>query len=256
MKRKILICILVILCIAGAFCAIYFPNSEINETIEKAQNIVIEEIQNEIVVTEEAQEIADNTIEATENGEDLSTTEEIESSEEEEQELEEESLEVDGTVEQEDISYDGDNTGSGLSLLGTYQGLTYYSQADSRWANVMYSSIGDSAQTMKSSGCGPTAGAMVVSSSKGTILPTTMASLAISNGYRTANNGTAWAYFSFIADYFDFDEYYSTSSFATMQSYLTQKNSNGTSKYYVVASCGSGLFTTGRTLYCISSRYR
>ena len=139
----------------------------------------------------------------------------------------------------------GDNTGNGLSLLGAYQGLTYYNQADSRWAYVMYSSVGDASQTMKSSACGPTAAAIVVSSSKGAILPTTMANLAVDNGYRTANNGTAWSYFSFVADFFDFDEYYTTSNFDTMLSYLSQKNSNGSSKYYVVASVGSGLFTTG-----------
>ena len=86
---------------------------------------------------------------------------------------------------------------------------------------------------------------MVVSSSKGSILPTTMASLFVDNGYRTASNGTAWSAFSFVADYFDFDEYYTTSNFDTMLSYLGQKNSNGSSKYYVVASVGSGLFTTG-----------
>ena len=72
-----------------------------------------------------------------------------------------------------------------------------------------------------------------------------MAQLFVDNGYRTASNGTAWSAFSFVADYFDFDEYYTTSNFDTMLSYLSQKNSNGSSKYYVVASVGSGLFTTG-----------
>ena len=86
---------------------------------------------------------------------------------------------------------------------------------------------------------------MVVSSSKGTILPTVMAELAVDNGYRTASNGTAWSYFSFVADYFDFDEFYTTYSFSTMTDYLTQTNSDGSSKYYVIASCGPGLFTTG-----------
>ena len=72
-----------------------------------------------------------------------------------------------------------------------------------------------------------------------------MAQLFVDNGYRTASNGTAWSAFSFVADYFDFDEYYTTSNFDTMLSYLSQKNSNGSSKYYVVTSVGSGLFTTG-----------
>ena len=80
----------------------------------------------------------------------------------------------------------------------------------------------------------------------GTILPTTMAELAVSNGYRTANNGTAWAYFPFIADYFDFEEYYTTYEFKTAMNYLKTDNDNdGNSDYCIVVSCGSGLFTTG-----------
>ena len=92
---------------------------------------------------------------------------------------------------------------------------------------------------------GPTSAAIVVSSSKGAILPTTMASLFVDNGYRTASNGTAWSAFSFIADYFDFNEYHSTSNFDKMLSYLSQKDTKGNSKYFVIASCGSGLFTSG-----------
>lgn len=93
---------------------------------------------------------------------------------------------------------------------------------------------------------GPTSAAIVVSSSKGAILPTTMAQLAVDNGYRTANNGTAWAYYSFVADYFDFEEYSTTSSFNKAMEYLeTDKNKDGVSDYFIIASCGSGLFTTG-----------
>ena len=92
---------------------------------------------------------------------------------------------------------------------------------------------------------GPTSAAIVVSSSKGAILPTTMANLAVDNGYRTANNGTAWAYYSFVADYFNFNEYHTTGNFDTAMSYLRQKDEKGNSKYYIIASCGSGLFTTG-----------
>lgn len=246
MKKTILTILLILLCIAGAYCAIYFPDSNINNTISEAQNLVIEEIQNEVAVSDETKDIANNTKEATENNEDISTTEIIKSSEEEEKEITDEgALENDAVIEQENISYNGVSTGNGLSLLGSYQGLTYYSQADSRWASVMYSSIGDYSQTMKSSACGPTSAAIVVSSSKGAILPTTMASLFVSNGYRTASNGTAWSAYSFVADYFDFKEYHTTSNFDTAMSYLRQKDENGNSKYYIIASCGSGLFTTG-----------
>ena len=254
MKKKILIALACIIAVAGVLCGIYLPNSEINNTIKDVQNIVTEQIEIEqekekqnIIITNETQEIVEETIEKVDNGEDISTTEIIESSEEEEVDITDEgALETDAVIEQENISYNGDSTGEGLSLLGAYQGLTYYSQADSRWASVMYSSIGDSSQTMKSSACGPTSAAIVVSSSKGAILPTTMANLAVANGYRTSNNGTAWAYFPFVADYFDFNEYYTTSSFNTAMEYLkTDKDKDGNADYYIVCSCGSGLFTSG-----------
>ena len=262
MKKKILIALAYILVAVGVLIGIFYltdflselesgaQKSEIQENITNEINSIDEET--EVIVSEEAEEIVRDTIQATLEGEDLSTTEVIESTEDEEDTLEEEETETDATVEQENISYDGDSTGSGLPLLGTYTGLTYYSQADSRWASVMYSSVNDSTQTMKSSGCGVTAGAIVVSSSKGTILPTTMAELAVSNGYRTASNGTAWSYFPFIADYFDFEEYYTTSSFDTMLSYLEQKESDGSSKYYVIASCRKRTIHDWWTLYCIS----
>lgn len=247
MKKKILIIIACLLAVLGVICKIYWPESEINNSIEMAQNTIIEEVRkDDVIITDETQALINETIEIAESGKDIATTEIIEGSIKEEEQITDEGvIEKDGIVEQENISYDGDNSGKGLSLLGSYQGLTYYSQADSRWANVMYSSIGDGTQTMKSSACGPTSAAMIVSSSKGAILPTTMANLAVSNGYRTANSGTAWSYFSFVADYFGFDKFYSTSNFDTMLNYLKQKDSNGNSKYYVITSCGSGLFTTG-----------
>ena len=252
MKKKILLVLASIVAVAGVFCSVYFNDPNLNKNLGDIENKLIEEIKNDetinntVIISDEVQESAEDTIEATENGEDLSTTEIIESTVEEEESVTDEgALETDAVVEQENISYDGTNTGSGLSLLGSYQGLTYYSQADSRWANVMYSSIGDRSQTMKSSACGPTSAAIIVSSSKGTILPTTMASLFVENGYRTSNNGTAWSAFPFVADYFDFNEYYTTSSFDKAMSYLSQKDANGNSKYYIIASCGSGLFTTG-----------
>lgn len=249
MRKKILIGIACIIAAFGCFFGIVYPNSDFNNTIGTVQNIVIDEIEkidNEVVITEEIQKEVNETVEATVKDEDISTTEIIESSEEEEKEvIDEGALETDAIVEQENISYDGANTGNGLSLLGAYQGLTYYSQADSRWANVMYSSVGNASQTMKSSACGPTSAAMIVSSSKGAILPTTMAKLSVSNGYRTANNGTAWSFYPFVADYFDFKEYYTTSNFDTAMNYLSQKKSDGSQKYYAIVSCGSGIWTSG-----------
>ena len=84
---------------------------------------------------------------------------------------------------------------------------------------------------------GPTTSAMVVTASKGTILPTTMAKLYVDNGYRTKSNGTAWSAFSFTADYFGFKEYHTTSDYSKAMKYLDKG-------YYIISACGSGLFTT------------
>lgn len=246
-KKKIVIIILfLVTVITGIICGVYLPNSKINDNIQQVQTELIKEI----VVSEETQSEVADTKNAVENGGQVETKEIAKSTIKEEEEVtdegaDESSLEADGLVEQENISYNGDNAGKGLKLLGKWQGLTYYSQADSRWATKLYTSTNNRTQTMKSSACGPTSGAMVVSSAKGAILPTTLARLSVDNGYRTANSGTAWAFFPFIADYFGFKEYHKTSDFNKTMDYLKQKNAIGTSKYYIICSCGSGLFTTG-----------
>lgn len=237
-KNKIIAIVGSVLVAIGILLGVYvnYKNTgEIDtEKVQEAINTVVKEV----TVTEETQSIADETIKTTESGQDVSTTETIESDIAEEEVVDEGAIEPDATVEQENISYDGDITGNGLNLLGAYQGLTYYSQADSRWANQLYTSTGNRTQTMKSSACGPTSASMVVSSSKGAILPTTMAQLFVSNGYRTANNGTSWSAYSFVADYFGFKDYAYTTSINTAIDYLNKG-------YYLIVSCGSGLFTTG-----------
>lgn len=259
MKKKSIVLVIIAILLGIATGLNFYSeneNKELNEIVESTieevkeleENKAIEE-KKEVIITDEIQE---SVIDTKNYNEDLSTTEIIESTEDEEQEVNDEgALETDAVVEQENISWNGDSAGNGLSLLGSYQGLTYYSQADSRWANKMYSSIGNKSQTMKSSACGPTSAAMVVSSSKGIILPTTMADLFVANGYRTANNGTAWSAYSFVADYFGFEEYHTTGSFDKAMSYLSQKKENGDSKYYIIASCGSGLFTIGGHYICL-----
>ncbi len=94
---------------------------------------------------------------------------------------------------------------------------------------------------------GPTSAAMVVTASKGTILPTTMAKLFVDNGYRTKSNGTAWSAFSFTADYFGFKEFHTTANYNTAMKYLDKG-------YYIISACGNGLFTTsGHYIFLTSS---
>lgn len=207
------------------------------------ENLTAEE---PVTISDEVQEMVDDTKDAIADEQDIATDELAPVPDDEADIVDEGVIESDAQVEQENISYDGTNTGNGLSLLGECTGLTYYSQADSRWASKPYTVTNNKSQTMKSSACGPTSAAMVVSSSKGAILPTTMAQLFVDNGYRTKNNGTAWACWPFIADYFDFNEYHTTSNFNTMLNYLKQdKNKDGIADYFVVVSVGSGAFTTG-----------
>ena len=76
----------------------------------------------------------------------------------------------------------------------------YFSQYDSRWANEPYTSTNNSSQTIRSSGCGPTSAAMLVSSlTNNIVLPNTMAKDFVNSGFRTVGSGTSWAAFDWIA---------------------------------------------------------
>lgn len=145
-------------------------------------------------------------------------------------------IEDEGFETQGEIAYEGDRARSWDVELGDYVGLTYYSQIDSRWRNHPYTATGNSSQTIGTSGCGPTAAAMVVTAIKGTILPDKMGDLFVQHGYRSANNGTYFSAFRAVADEFNM-EYDETYSFDRALELVR----NGS---YVVASCGNGLFTT------------
>lgn len=181
-----------------------------------------------------------NGIETTANiiSNNICTTEIPDLTEEDEQTLEvqEADLEEEGFIRQGEVAYNGASKTPNLQL-GEYQGLTYYNQADSRWVNYMYSSIGDSSQTMGTSGCGPTAAAMVVSSIKGVITPPEMGDLFVEYGYRSTNNGTYFSAMKWVADVFDIT-YQETYSLNTAVN-LVRDN------YYVIVSCNEGLFTYG-----------
>lgn len=216
-KYKILAIIVVILCCLG----LYFGFSGQEETTE--------------VVAEE------NTIQTYEMSEEdiaeLPTTEITEQTEEDEQEVSaEQEVESEEFESQGEIAYNGTTEYPNISL-GDYAGLTYYNQTDSRWRYHQYSSVGDSSQTIGTSGCGPTSAAMVVTAIKGTITPPEMGDLFVQYGYRSANNGTYWSAFRWVADVFDI-EYQECSSLDTAVDLVRNNN-------YVICSVGNGLFTTG-----------
>ena len=178
---------------------------------------------------------------STEEIEQLPSTEIIEQTEEQEnaqeQEVEGEEFKLQG-----EVAYNGTIEYPNVSL-GEYKGLTYYSQIDQRWANKMYSSTGNSTQTIGTSGCGPTSASMIVTACKGTITPDQMANLFVNYGYRSANNGTYLSAFRFVADTFNI-EYQETNKLDTAVELLRNNN-------YLIVSVNNGLFTTGGHLMAI-----
>jgi len=218
-KRNIIIAIVtLVLAVASLFFGIEYTEEEINKIADGVETVA-------------------NILEDS----NLSTTEIPELEEADEQILEVQETEAELFEEQGEIAYNGSDKAPNVTL-GEYAGLTYYSQVDSRWKNTMYSNHNNYAQTIGSSGCGPTSAAMVVSSIKGTITPDTMARLYVDYGYRSANSGTYWSAFRWTADVFEI-EYQETSSLETVVEKLNDNN-------YVIVSCGNGLFTYGRTFYC------
>lgn len=235
-KKRILIIVACVLSVLGVLCGIYYPDKPINNTIKEYQNIVLEEIKviDENVLVQdvtENEEASSDTIEIIEN-ENITLNDEIELEEELITEIESFDLQ-----DEENISYDGDRAQSWNVELGNYNGLTYYSQIDPRWKNNLYTSTGNTTQTIGSSGCGATSAAMVVSSIKGTITPDTMSNLFVKYGYRSANNGTYWSAYRAVADEFNIG-YKETTDIQIALQLLKSNN-------YVICSVGNGLFTTG-----------
>lgn len=217
-KYRILAILVIVLCSLG----LYFEFSSQEETTE----VVTEEntIQTYEMSEEEIQELPSTEI--------VVQTEEDEKEVSAEQEVEDEGFELQGK-----IAYEGDRANTWNVELGDYIGLTYYNQTDSRWRNHMYSSVGDSSQTIGTSGCGPTSAAMIVTATRGAITPDQMGDLFVQYGYRSSNNGTYWSAFRAVADEFNIGYTETTDIQKALQ--LLQNNN------YVVVSVGNGLFTTG-----------
>lgn len=81
----------------------------------------------------------------------------------------------------------------------------FYLQGDARWATKMYSSVGDTSQTMKSSACGPTSAAMILRSYGIPADPPGVADWSLAHGHRTPNNGTAWSLFNALGNEYGLD---------------------------------------------------
>ena len=224
-KRNIVLIVIAIF--IGILSGFGFYNANKDNSTEEIVSSAVNEIKDYITTYNMSQE----EIEQLPSAEITEQTAEQEAEVSAEQEVESEEFELQG-----EIAYNGTTEYPQISL-GNYVGLTYYNQTDSRWKNHMYSSIGDSSQTIGTSGCGPTSAAMVVTAIKGTITPPEMGDLFVQYGYRSANSGTYWSAFRWAADVFDIG-YQETSSLDTAIDLVRNNN-------YVIVSVGNGLFTTG-----------
>lgn len=120
-----------------------------------------------------------------------------------------------------------------------------YKQYDSRWGSEIYTSVGNRSQTIRNSGCGPTAMADIVATwIDSRITPSGMAKYSVQHGYRTASSGTAWAFFGAVAREFGFSKFVQTKSMATARAALREGA-------LVVASMGPGYWTRGGHFICL-----
>ncbi len=115
------------------------------------------------------------------------------------------------------------STGSVVSGDKILNNCVKYLQWDSKWKNVKYSTH-ISSQTIGNSGCGPTAMAMIVATFiNSKITPVEMCKLAVDNGYRTYDNGTAWGFYQFIfKKYTGFEKFITTTSVETLRAALKE----------------------------------
>lgn len=225
MKKKLIISIFSVITIMIGVIFGFAETGKIDrEKVYKAVDIISDTIETYNMTNEEVKDLP--------TGEIKEQTEEQEKQTGEEQQV----TETEGFLLQGDIAYNGDKEFPSISL-GNYQGLTYYSQIDGRWSSHPYTSVGNPNQTIGSSGCGPTSASMVVTAIKGVITPDTMGDLFVNNGFRSADNGTYFSAFRWVADTFNID-YLETYRLDDVVNLLRNN-------HLVIASCGNGLFTTG-----------
>lgn len=152
-KKKIIVSVVtLVLMLAAVFFGINYTEDDVNKISEGIGTVV-------------------NIIE-----DNMSTTEIPELSQEDEQSLavQEADMANNQKFEQQgQVAYRSASKTPNVKL-GSYKGLTYYSQVDSRWARHPYTIINNPNQDIANYGCGPTCAAMIVSSIKGTITPPDM----------------------------------------------------------------------------------
>ena len=113
----------------------------------------------------------------------------------------------------------------------------YYSQIDPRWKNHPYpASDGYEDKTIGTSGCGPTCCAMVVSSSKETVYPSTMGDIFEDEGFRVPG-GTDINCFPYVAERWGLEYKRVYSSY--------EAHDACKEGWFVVINVGEGLWTTG-----------
>ena len=154
---------------------------------------------------------------------------------------EENSLEVEKFIEENPEMISGITRSSEELVIGNSQVINkpvYYSQIDSRWKNIPYTSTGNPNQTIGSSGCGPTSAAMIVAGLRDSdVTPVTLADLYVKNGFRSPSDGTYSSAFKWTANRYNipFKQLGNVND-------AIQAVRDG---YYLVVSCSKGLFTTG-----------
>lgn len=136
------------------------------------------------------------------------------------------------------------NTETPTSPATSFKQPVDFKQYDSRWGSIVFTSTGNKKQTIKTGGCGPTAAADVVATLKdSSVTPPILAELAVKHGYRTANSGTAWAFFKWVANKYGFSKFVESSTLATLKACI---DAGG----YVVCSMGKGYWTSGGHYIC------
>ena len=123
-----------------------------------------------------------------------------------------------------------------------------YLQTDPRWKDTPYRVPGESA-TIGSSGCGPTAAAMLIETITGkTYTPVDACAWSIAHGYKALKQGTYYAYFKpqFAAfgiscDMLNWYKSYGNPNHANHQKALDLLKQG----YYLIALMGPGLWTSG-----------